>query len=161
MLASLSPKRAIYPVACKQYLSLILVRSICAFLFVAFALTCETDRDGTIDMIFPTCGSVSYSTGLGSDCSINIAYNKQLPLCTSAGSLGTDGKRTCRRPEQLCTADPNFTFDLTERSDNDVSGLLMHLISKYGLTVRGHRRSSEYLYPCSSRALQSHHPYSS
>jgi integrin alpha FG-GAP repeat containing protein 1 len=87
-----------------------------------FVLTHEIDRDGTIDMIFPTCGSVSSSTGIGSDCSINIAYNKQLPLCTSSTSSPVkNGKQLCRRPDQLCSADPNFTFDLTERADNDVS----------------------------------------
>ena len=39
------------------------------------------DRDGTMDMVFTTCSSVSSSTGVGTGCSINIAYNKQLQLC--------------------------------------------------------------------------------
>jgi len=84
---------------------------------VSFA---DIDRDGTIDMVFSTCASVSTSTGIGADCSINIAYNKQLPLCASSTTSGVKkGVRTCRPPEELCTADPNFNFDLRESSDND------------------------------------------
>ncbi|KAJ8581014.1 hypothetical protein M405DRAFT_869047 [Rhizopogon salebrosus TDB-379] len=80
----------------------------------------DVDRDGTIDMVFPSCSSVS-SAGVGSGCVINIVYNQQLPLCSSAASLTTDkeGNRICRRPEELCTADPNFKFDLSTGSDND------------------------------------------
>lgn len=79
------------------------------------------DRDGTIDMVFVTCTSVSSSTGVGSDCMVNIAYNQQLPLCTSTttGSV-KNGKRVCRPADDLCVADPNFRFDLSERVDNDV-----------------------------------------
>ncbi|KII89322.1 hypothetical protein PLICRDRAFT_109686 [Plicaturopsis crispa FD-325 SS-3] len=80
----------------------------------------DVDRDGTMDMVFATCSSVSTSTGIGSDCSINIAYNKQLPLCNSATKSNTkNGQRVCRQPEELCTADPNFSFDLREGSGND------------------------------------------
>lgn len=78
------------------------------------------DRDGTMDLLITTCSSVSPSTGLGTGCSLNIAYNKQLPLCASPSSsfwssLGqndtaTDGKKVCRKPEELCTADPHFEF---------------------------------------------------
>lgn len=79
------------------------------------------DRDGTTDMVFTTCSSVSTSTGIGSDCNINIAYNQQLPLCTSTGASNMrDGKQICRYPEALCTADPDFRFDLSDRDDNDV-----------------------------------------
>ncbi|KAG2047539.1 hypothetical protein BDR06DRAFT_963815 [Suillus hirtellus] len=80
----------------------------------------DVDRDGTIDMVFPSCSSVS-SAGVGSGCFINIVYNKQLPLCTSPTSpaIGKQGRRTCRRPEELCTADPNFKFDLSTGSEND------------------------------------------
>ncbi|KAH7928183.1 integrin alpha N-terminal domain-containing protein [Leucogyrophana mollusca] len=79
----------------------------------------DIDRDGTIDMVFPTCSSVS-SAGVGSECVINIAYNKQLPLCSSATapSIDKSGRRICRSPEELCTADPNFRFDLTAQSNN-------------------------------------------
>ncbi|KAI0373228.1 hypothetical protein BV20DRAFT_938200 [Pilatotrama ljubarskyi] len=80
----------------------------------------DIDRDGTLDMLFATCASVSSSTGIGSTCSINIAYNKQLPLCTSSTtSTVHNGKRVCRPPDDLCTADPNFQFDLSDRADND------------------------------------------
>ncbi|KAF9551253.1 hypothetical protein CPC08DRAFT_316251 [Agrocybe pediades] len=79
----------------------------------------DIDRDGTIDMIFATCSDVSKSTGVGSNCYINIAYNHQLGLC----SLSTDsglrkGQRVCRRPEDLCIADPNFKYNLTDSPDN-------------------------------------------
>ncbi|KAJ7368771.1 hypothetical protein DFH08DRAFT_762818 [Mycena albidolilacea] len=83
---------------------------------VSFA---DVDRDGTIDMVFVTCSSVSTSTGVGADCAMNIAYNKQLSLCTSGDSGVRKGVRTCRPPEDLCTADPAFTFDLSDRADND------------------------------------------
>jgi integrin alpha FG-GAP repeat containing protein 1 len=82
------------------------------------------DRDGTIDMVFATCTSVSRSTGLGSDCYLNVAYNKQLPLCASTTTPSVrNGQRVCRAPEELCTADPNFTFDLSDRPGNDVCGM--------------------------------------
>ncbi|KAG6836589.1 hypothetical protein H0H93_006332 [Arthromyces matolae] len=82
---------------------------------------CLADRDGTIDMVFTTCSSVSSSSGLGSECFINIAYNHQLGLC----SLSTDsgykkGARTCRPHSDLCTSDPNFKFNLTDSPDNDL-----------------------------------------
>ncbi|KAJ6515434.1 hypothetical protein C8R45DRAFT_956505 [Mycena sanguinolenta] len=84
---------------------------------VSFA---DVDRDGTIDMVFTTCSGVSTSTGVGTDCAINIAYNKQLPLCTTPADSGLKkGVRTCRPPEDLCTADPAFTFDLTNSATND------------------------------------------
>ncbi|CAH7682295.1 hypothetical protein PPACK8108_LOCUS15126 [Phakopsora pachyrhizi] len=65
----------------------------------------DIDRDGTIDMVFVACPS-------DDECSINVAYNQQIPLCTS-------GQRSnCRDPENLCTADPNFqfSFDSTQPS---------------------------------------------
>ena len=74
------------------------------------------DRDGTIDLVFPTCKSVTSSTGVGNDCSINIAYNKQLPLC-SADAIVQNGAKKCRSPEDLCIADPDFKFDLSSGSD--------------------------------------------
>jgi hypothetical protein len=89
---------------------------------LSLTFTYPTDRDGTIDMVFTTCSSVSSSTGVGVDCSINIAYNKQLQLCASSTDSGIKkGQQTCRPPEQLCIADPKFSFDLTDSSDNDVS----------------------------------------
>ncbi|KZT24072.1 hypothetical protein NEOLEDRAFT_1135604 [Neolentinus lepideus HHB14362 ss-1] len=80
----------------------------------------DIDRDGTIDMLFPTCSSVSPVTGLGTKCYINIAYNKQLPLCTSTTDSGVKGgSRVCRPPEELCTPDSDFMYDFGERADND------------------------------------------
>jgi hypothetical protein len=74
-----------------------------------------------MDMVFTTCSSVSSSTGVGTGCSINMAYNKQLQLCTSNTASGVkDGKRTCRPPDQLCLGDSNFSFDFTESNENDV-----------------------------------------
>ncbi|OCH90654.1 hypothetical protein OBBRIDRAFT_793094 [Obba rivulosa] len=84
---------------------------------VSFA---DIDRDGTLDMLFTTCSSVSSSTGIGSDCAINIAYNQQLPLCASTTSSGVEnGKRVCRPPQELCTADPDFQFDLSPSAGNN------------------------------------------
>ncbi|KAF8920648.1 hypothetical protein CPB85DRAFT_1272345 [Mucidula mucida] len=76
----------------------------------------DVDRDGTIDMIFPTCRDVSRSTGLGKDCEINVVYNEQLPLCASA-----DG---CRSPENLCVRDARFRFDLGKTVRFKVSDLV-------------------------------------
>ena len=80
----------------------------------------NTDRDGTIDMMFVTCDTVSSSTGVGTGCKINIAYNRQVPTCSSATQKRTkDGKLACRAPEDLCIADPDFRFNLSE-GDNPV-----------------------------------------
>ncbi|KAK1216969.1 hypothetical protein PQX77_020372 [Marasmius sp. AFHP31] len=79
----------------------------------------DMDRDGTIDLVFPTCRSVTSSSGVGNDCSINIAYNKQLPLCSADALL--KGAKKCRSPEDLCIADPDFKFDLSSGSDLFVS----------------------------------------
>ncbi|KAG6917026.1 hypothetical protein DXG01_004152 [Tephrocybe rancida] len=81
----------------------------------------DIDRDGTIDMVFTTCYSVSPSSGLGSDCVINIAYNSQLGLCSSSTDTGIKkGVRTCRPHDDLCTVDSNFKFNLNNSPDNDV-----------------------------------------
>ncbi|KAI0689777.1 hypothetical protein BC835DRAFT_1407738 [Cytidiella melzeri] len=85
------------------------------FQSVSFA---DIDRDGTIDMLFVTCDSVSGKTGIGTGCNVNIAYNKQLPLCPPSTSSVQKGKRICRIPDELCTADPDFRFDMSVRDDN-------------------------------------------
>lgn len=81
-----------------------------------------TDRDGTIDMIFPTCESFSTSTGIGHGCSINIAYNKQKPLCasTSPGTGGFGSGKDCRSPDALCVADPDFKFNFQSSPEDEV-----------------------------------------
>jgi hypothetical protein len=75
------------------------------------------DRDGTIDLLITTCALVSHSTGLGTNCALNIAYNTQLPLCASTSSLpfssGPRIKAPCRSPDALCVADSNFTFSFS------------------------------------------------
>lgn len=81
----------------------------------------DVDRDGTIDMVFPTCSRVSSSTGLGTDCYINIAYNQQLKLCSSSTDSGLKkGVMMCRPHDDLCTADPNFKFNFSDLPDNDL-----------------------------------------
>ncbi|KAJ3892409.1 hypothetical protein GG344DRAFT_87791 [Lentinula edodes] len=77
----------------------------------------DIDRDGTIDMVFTTCSSVSSSSGVGSNCYINIAFNQQLPLCATAQPAFTKGIRTCRSPDNLCVADPNFKFEFSGDPD--------------------------------------------
>ena len=73
-----------------------------------------SDRDGTIDLLITTCSLVSQSTGLGTNCALNIAYNAQLPLCAASSSFPFTGgpavKAPCRSPDALCVADSNFTF---------------------------------------------------
>lgn len=68
-------------------------------------------------MVITTCTSISSSTGIGSGCAINIAYNTQLPLCTKSG------QRACRHPDELCVADANFDFSLQESSSSNVKRL--------------------------------------
>ena len=82
----------------------------------------DVNRDGTMDLVFATCSRVSQSTGLGSNCYINIAFNQQLDLCTSATVSGMkNDARVCRRPTDLCAADPNFKYNLTDSPSNHVS----------------------------------------
>jgi len=84
------------------------------------------DRDGTMDIIFPTCSRHSSSTGLGHDCSINIAYNQQIPTCSSESSIfGSDGKLTCRGHGDMCRSDPDYAFDF---ASSEVSSFLMLLL---------------------------------
>ena len=77
----------------------------------------DMNRDGSIDIIFPVCSGHSTSTGLGSECSINIAYNKQVPICSTEGSqLGKDGALKCRGYLELCTPDEGFDFSFDTSS---------------------------------------------
>ncbi|CAE6446827.1 unnamed protein product [Rhizoctonia solani] len=86
---------------------------------VSFA---DMDRDGTLDMIFPVCKSFSSKTGVGLDCSIHIVYNKQIPLCPSAGGISSGGgKSKCRSPGNLCVADDAFGFDFGENAGDAYS----------------------------------------
>lgn len=68
-------------------------------------------------MVFPTCSS--------DGCYINIVYNQQMPLCTTTGGLTSRASKTsdqrCRDSGSLCTADPQFSFDLSADASNGVS----------------------------------------
>lgn len=117
-------KAAYHPVHRVSLLA-ILVSSICCN---RSSTDSYTDRDGTMDMIFTTCKKVS-SHGVGSDCYINIAYNQQLPLCSYSTDSGMkNGVRVCRPPNDLCTADDNFQFNLLDSPDNNVGPNLQHPI---------------------------------
>ncbi|KAI8915132.1 hypothetical protein BC831DRAFT_516837 [Entophlyctis helioformis] len=63
----------------------------------------DMDADGTMDMVFSTCT-------VGIPCTINIAYNQQIGLCSD------DSTSPCRDPHDLCVADNGFAFDLTSAS---------------------------------------------
>ncbi|KAK0222799.1 hypothetical protein EDD85DRAFT_982240 [Armillaria nabsnona] len=65
-------------------------------------------------ILFPTCSSVSMSSGLGTSCYINIAYNKQLPLCASSTQPSiVKGVRKCRPPKDLSDNDAFARFPLS------------------------------------------------
>lgn len=102
------------------------------------------DRDGTVDMVFPTCDSVSTSSGLGTNCFINIVYNKQKPLCSSSTPAGLAGRQNCRMPEDLCSSDLSFTFDFSDVPTNDVrttSTTRLTAVTEYNRDGRHTRKS--------------------
>jgi len=73
----------------------------------------DMDRDGTMDMVFPTCTSQG--------CFLNIAYNQQMPLCNTAGGLTASQaaqNTRCRDATNLCVADSQFAFDLSPEESN-------------------------------------------
>lgn len=82
-----------------------------------------------MDLVFPTCSSTSQSTGVGRDCFLNIAYNKQKPLCAKSPGSFLGGiqsvinsvNKTCRSPNALCEADDDFSFDLNPDGDSFTS----------------------------------------
>lgn len=69
------------------------------------------DRDGTIDLIVTACPSGD------SSCQLIIAYNQQVPLCSTTGH----STEPCRDPEALCVADESFSFDFSTDEANTVS----------------------------------------
>lgn len=71
----------------------------------------DMDRDGTIDMVLTICPS-------DDDCSLAIAYNSQIPLCSTSNRQAAG---PCRDPEALCVADPDFAFNFDVSPDNHVS----------------------------------------
>lgn len=81
----------------------------------------DMNRDGSIDIIFPTCARQSSSAGTGSECSLNIAYNRQAPVCSGIASewSGADGsgQLKCRGYGELCVADDGFEFAFGDSDD--------------------------------------------
>lgn len=63
----------------------------------------DIDGDGSIDIIFPVCK--------GTVCSIHVVYNQQMGLCSKSQE---NNATSCRKAQNLCVADPNFTFDFTK-----------------------------------------------
>ncbi|WWC61849.1 uncharacterized protein I303_104434 [Kwoniella dejecticola CBS 10117] len=104
----------------------------------------DLNRDGSIDIIFPTCAQTSKSTGIGTECNLNIAYNRQIPICSTEGSqTDKEGKLSCRGWGELCTADEGFEFSfdpsdphltsipfstlLADKTDTETTGgILLH-----------------------------------
>ncbi|WRT66340.1 uncharacterized protein IL334_003295 [Kwoniella shivajii] len=83
----------------------------------------DMNRDGSMDIIFPTCAQHSKSTGVGTECSINIAYNKQVPVCSTEATQHTkEGKLKCRGWGDLCVADEGFDFNF-DPSDPDFTSI--------------------------------------
>src|SRR5215472_16956076 len=91
-----------------------------------------------IDLVFTTCSLVSKSTGLGTDCMINVVHNKQLPLCTTSTPKGTRSTLLCRPPEQLCTPNLHFTLDMQVRT------LCTHLIVSNIILLSDYRISQKF-----------------
>eukprot|EP00842_Homolaphlyctis_polyrhiza_P005034 jgi/Hompol1/5531/HPOL_004510-RA len=63
----------------------------------------DMDADGAIDMVFAACPSES-------DCTINIAYNIQMGVCSGSES------GSCRDPRNLCVEDEDFYFTFSPKS---------------------------------------------
>lgn len=64
-----------------------------------------------MDMVVTSCTS-------SDDCQLSIAYNVQVPLCSTSPEK-TVGP--CRDPEALCVADADFKFNFSTSLDNAVS----------------------------------------
>src|SRR4051794_4863020 len=62
-------------------------------------------------MIIPVCQQGS--------CSIHIAYNQQIPLCTKSSSPPPSSTKfpECRQVSDLCLADPKFNFSSEVSND--------------------------------------------
>lgn len=56
--------------------------------------------------------------GIGYECTINIAYSKQVPMCPGSTSQYDGNRLRCRGWTDLCVPDHDFTFDFD--SDGDV-----------------------------------------
>ncbi|CAK9786351.1 hypothetical protein CC85DRAFT_284969 [Cutaneotrichosporon oleaginosum] len=77
----------------------------------------DMNRNGAMDLIFSTCSKAKITTGLGDNCKIHVAYNKQARLCdTKSSQFAAGGRLICRGYEELCSADPHFDFQFWENS---------------------------------------------
>lgn len=73
-----------------------------------------------MDIIFPNCDSVSTSSGIGTGCNINIAYNQQVAICRDEASKYRSGDKlelACRGLGGLCQADEGFDFNFDPTSE--------------------------------------------
>lgn len=92
----------------------------------------DMDRDGTMDIIFPNCDSVSTSSGIGTGCNINIAYNQQVAICRDEASKYRSGDKlelACRGLGGLCQADEGFDFNFDPTSEYFTSIPVSSLLS--------------------------------
>lgn len=104
------------------------------------------DRNGAMDIVFPTCKTAKQTNGRGSDCTIDIAWAKQAPLCSGEKSqfqsrLDFDmvkGQKEvitmqCRGTAELCTADKHFDFDFDE--EGEVSRISVSADNQYMTSI--------------------------
>ncbi|ORY34008.1 hypothetical protein BCR39DRAFT_518106 [Naematelia encephala] len=82
----------------------------------------DMNRDGTIDIVFPTCSRRSATSGIGQECELNIAYNKQVPICSGEQAVFTGGDAEsgtlkCRGWSDLCIADDRFELEFDMSSE--------------------------------------------
>ncbi|WVN88253.1 uncharacterized protein L203_103454 [Cryptococcus depauperatus CBS 7841] len=90
----------------------------------------DINRDGSIDIVFPTCSRRSESSGLGSNCNINIVYNKQASLCsTETSQWNQDELLKCRGWGDMCISDEKFEFSFDADDPGFVSIPLASLTS--------------------------------
>lgn len=92
----------------------------------ADATAYPTDRDGTLDLVFPACRSYNAGSGIGTGCALHLLYNRQIPLCAdrSADWLKIAGQAMagkaqgrCRKGEELCSADEGMSFSMDPGDD--------------------------------------------
>jgi hypothetical protein len=94
-------------------------------------------------MIFPSCETISYSTGVGSNCQIHIVYNQQKPLCDSRNSRKIQDD--CRLPDELCSVDPQFRFDFNNPQVSFAFTRLIDNVLTHQISCRGTQFSKSHL----------------
>lgn len=96
----------------------------------------DMNRDGAVDIVFATCKRHMPSSGLGEECSINIGYNIQAPVCSGEWSqYEKDGRLRCRGWGELCQSDPNWSFDFSEKRGTFLSVPLEELFPKQNVEL--------------------------